>query len=68
VYYTKEREGRKMEYMGTAAAAEKWSCKQSDVSKWCREELIDGAEHDSTGRPWRIPINAECPRKKTTSK
>jgi len=57
-----------MEYMGTAAAAEKWSCKQSDVSKWCREELIDGAEHDSTGRPWRIPINAECPRKKTTSK
>lgn len=58
-----------MEYMGTPAAAEKWSCKQSDVSKWRREGLIKGAEQDSKGRPWRIPINTECPRKiKATSK
>jgi len=57
-----------MEYMGTAAAAEKWKCEQSTVSKWCREGLVKGAEHDSKGRPWRIPINAKCPGKtKTTS-
>jgi len=58
-----------MEYMGTPAAAEKWGYNKSAVSKWCREGLIEGAEQDSTGRPWRIPINAECPKKtKTTSK
>ena len=55
--------------MGTPVAAEKWGYNKSAVSKWCREGLIEGAEQDSTGRPWRIPINAECPKKtKTTSK
>jgi len=49
--------------MGTAAAAEKWKCEQSTVSKWCREGLVKGAEHDSKGRPWRIPADAECPGK-----
>lgn len=53
-----------MEYMGTREASEKWGYSPSVISKWCREGLVDKAEQDKKGSPWRIPINAECPKKK----
>lgn len=49
--------------MGTKEAAEQWGCTQATVSKWCREGMIENAEQDCKGSPWRIPINTECPRK-----
>ena len=49
--------------MGTKEAAKKWGYPQDTISKWCRKGLIEGAEHDSKGSPWRIPVNAECPKK-----
>lgn len=52
-----------MEMMGTRAAAEKWGYSQAIIQKWCREGRIKDAEQDKKSRPWRIPINAECPRK-----
>lgn len=58
---TKEKD---LVYMGTREAAELWGVKQSAVSKWCREDKIDGAEQDKKGSPWRIPQNAKCPSKK----
>lgn len=53
-----------MEFMGTKVAAEKWGYTQSTIANWCRMGLIEGAEQDSKRRPWRIPINAKCPKKK----
>lgn len=52
-----------MEYMGTKEAEKQWGYPQNTISKWCRDGLIDGAEQDKKGSPWRIPINAKCPRK-----
>ncbi len=52
-----------MEFMGTKQAAEKWGYSQSIISNWCRNGKIKNAEQDKKGSPWRIPINAECPRK-----
>lgn len=52
-----------MEYMGTKEAEKKWDCPQATISRWCRDGLIEGAEQDKKGSPWRIPINAECPKK-----
>ena len=52
-----------MEFMGTGQAAEKWGYTKGTITKWCRDELIKGAEQDAYGSPWRIPIDAECPRK-----
>lgn len=49
--------------MGTKEAAERWGYSQSTISKWCREELIEGANHDGDGSPWHIPKDAVCPRK-----
>lgn len=49
------------DYVGTAAMAELWGCKQSTITKWCREGKIEGAEQDSKGSPWRIPVDAQCP-------
>ena len=58
-----------MEFMGTKEAAEKWGFDKSTISRWCREERIEGAEQDAKGSPWRIPINAECPaRQKNKTK
>ena len=51
-----------MEYMGTKEAAEKWGYTQATISNWCRQGIIDNAEQDSKGSPWRIPVNAECPK------
>lgn len=55
-------EEKDLVYMGTREAAKLWGVKQSTVSKWCREKKIYGAEQDKKGSPWRIPINAECPK------
>ena len=52
-----------MEFMGTKQAAEKWGYHQSTIANWCRNDLIDGVEHDGKGSPWRIPINSKCPKK-----
>ena len=49
--------------MGTKEASEKWGYSQPIISGWCRNGLIDGVEQDSKGCPWRIPVNAKCPRK-----
>ena len=43
--------------------AEKWNCRQSQISKWCREGKIQGAQQDKKGSPWRIPIDAQKPIK-----
>ena len=51
-----------MEFMGTKEAAEKWGYKQSYISKLCRDGMIEGAEQDAKGSPWRIPINTPSPR------
>ena len=52
-----------MEYMGTKEASRKWGYTQSIISNWCRMGLVEGAEHDKKGSPWRIPIDAKCPKK-----
>jgi len=59
---------KKMEYMGTKEAAKKWGCDQKAISRWCREGRIEGAEQDKKGCPWRIPVNAKCPKKINNSK
>ena len=51
------------DFVGTAAMAELWGCKQSTITKWFREGNIEGAEQDKTGSPWRIPVDAQCPAK-----
>ena len=58
----KKKEGKSMgDYVGTAAMAELWGCKQSTITKWRREGKVEGAEQDSKGSPWRIPVDAQCP-------
>lgn len=51
-----------MEYMGTKQASEKWGYSQATISNWCRKGIIKDAEQDKAGSPWRIPINADCPK------
>ena len=41
------------DFVGTAAMAELWGCKQSTITKWCREGKIEGAEQDRVNSPWR---------------
>ena len=48
--------------MGTREASRKWDCTQAQVSKLCRDGLIEGAEQDKKGSPWHIPKNAKCPK------
>ena len=50
------------EYMGTSEAAKRWGLKRDYVSKLCRKGLIEGAEQDGKGKPWRIPDNAKKPK------
>jgi hypothetical protein len=57
-----------MEFMGTKEAAEKWGYTQATISNWCRQGIINNAEQDSKGSPWRIPVNTKCPRKGKRSK
>lgn len=54
--------------MGTREAAEKWGYKQSTVSKWCREGLIQNATQDAKGSTWHIPKDAKCPKKIKTKR
>ena len=56
-----QKENQKTGYMGSKEAAKLWNVTQSTVTKWCREGLINGAEQDSSGSPWRIPRNASRP-------
>lgn len=48
--------------MGTKEAAEKWGYKQSTISAMRRDGVIDGAEQDAKGSPWRIPVDTPHPR------
>ncbi len=50
------------DYVGTKVKAEEWGYSQSTVANWCSKGLIPGAEQDKKGSPWRIPVNAKCPR------
>lgn len=52
------------DYVGTKVMAEIWGCSQSQITKWCREGKIPGAEQDRTGSPWRIPVDALKPEKR----
>ena len=54
------------EFMGTKAAAELWGVSQDAVRRWCNDPKLRaamGAEQDAKYSPWRIPIDAQCPRK-----
>lgn len=51
-----------MEYMGTKEASEKWGYKQSTISAMCRDGVIESAEQDAKGSPWRIPVDTPNPR------
>lgn len=50
------------DFVGTTSMAERWGCKPSTITKWCREGKIKGAEQDKPGSPWRIPVDAQCPK------
>lgn len=63
-YIGRRKEKLTLEYMGTKEAAEKWGYTQATISSWCRQGIIDNAEQDSKGSPWRIPANAEYPKNK----
>ena len=53
-----------MEYMGTKEAAEKWGYSESTIRKWCKEEKIQLlVKPEKVSGRWRIPANAECPKK-----
>ena len=52
-----------VDFIGTKAMAEIWGCNQSQITKWCREGKISGAEQDKKGSPWRIPVDALKPEK-----
>lgn len=60
--------------IGTKEFSEKYGVNQQLVSKWCRNNLIEGAEQDAKGSPWHIPKNAKPPigykpkRKKVSKK
>ena len=49
------RDDGKSEFVGTREAAEMLNCSQATISRHCREDIIEGAEHDRKGSPWRIP-------------
>ena len=50
-----------VQYMGTKEAAVKLGVTAQTVASWCRKGLIEGAEQDGPGSPWRIPIDAKRP-------
>ncbi len=52
------RDDGKSEFVGTKEASEILNCSQATISKHCREGIIQGAEHDRKGSPWRIPRKA----------
>lgn len=51
------------DFIGTKAMAEIWDCKPSQITQWCRDGKIPGAEQDRKGSPWRIPVDALKPGK-----
>ena len=52
------------DFVGTKAMAEIWNCKPSQITQWCRDGKIPGAEQDKKGSPWRIPVDALKPEKR----
>lgn len=56
------------DFVGTKIMAELWDCPQSQITKWCREGKIPGAEQDKKGSPWRIPVDALKPEKERKTK
>lgn len=56
------------EYVGTKVMAELWACSPATITKWCREGRIAGAEQDSYGSPWRIPVDALKPERRQREK
>lgn len=54
-----------MDFMGTKEASKQWDIPQATVARLCRENKIAGAEQDTKGSPWRIPINTAKPQYKT---
>lgn len=49
--------------IGVTLYAEMWDVKPETVRKWCREGIIQGAEQDGKGKPWRIPETAAPPER-----
>lgn len=49
------REDGKSKFVGTKEAAEMLNCSSSTISRHCRIGIIEGAEQDAKGSPWRIP-------------
>lgn len=56
-------ENMQKKYMDTREASERWGLSVSYISYLCRNGGIKGAEQDAKGRPWRIPVDAENPKK-----
>lgn len=53
-----------MEYMSTKEAAEKWGYSEGTIRKWCKNEKIQLiVKPEKVSGRWRIPKDAECPRK-----
>ncbi len=53
-----------MEYMGTKEAAEKWGYTQATIRKWFNNgEIWLMVKPEKVSGRWRIPKEAECPRK-----
>ena len=51
------------DFIGTKAMSEIWGCTPAQITKWCREGKIPGAEQDKPRSPWRIPVDALKPEK-----
>ena len=49
--------------IGTKEFSEKYGVSQATVSKWCRENKIEGANQDAPRSPWHIPKDAKPPVK-----
>ena len=64
IYSIYKSEGAKqIEHRGTTEASKQWGYTKATISKWCRDRLIRDVEQDIKGSPWRIPVNATCPKK-----
>ena len=49
--------------MSSKEAAQKWKCKQTEVTQWCREGKIPGAFKGGSKQTsaWQIPVDAVKP-------
>lgn len=51
--------------IGVPEFAKKYHLDDEKVRRWCRSGKLLGAEQDGKGKPWRIPIDAVPPQKKS---